>query len=203
MNRKIVGIILVCIIIIVFCFSIYYFINSASESMIISNYDKAISIGSKLLKEKFPDIISEESHFIGYKLDGIWHVQNIIINDSGVNTKDGKIFEYIENIRFIKFRDKSNEVITFGGDYSKNTNINYHNINNYDTVKVILNQILVNMFDLNVNLNLKYNMSIANDNWCISALIDIPTDENIVVCDGPYYEINIRNEDGMILYFGY
>lgn len=160
------------------------------ENLMRERYNEAMNTGGNILKEEYPELINNDSDFIGYEINGIWHVQNYIecnkYNPS-VYTSNGKRFGDIEKIRYVKFSDKNfDKILMFGEFEILDSNIDArYEIEDFDSTFHILKQIIADKYAFDIGTD--YIKSMAGETW------------QIII---PGYMINVRNKDGMILYFG-
>lgn len=189
---KILLSIIAVLIIIVFVFGIGYRIH-------YRDYFSAIKFGSEILKAEYPYTMDNDTKFVAYFHDNIWHVQNVILDDEG----DGgsiDVYEDIDAIKYVKL-DKNFEKI-FIGDYNNEFTTDNEEYKDFGFGENSVSDVAKKIARQTYFLPYKLYAHLQYDTFCWEVIVNEYETEEILG-SGYYYNairINIRSSDGMIMF---
>ncbi len=200
MNKKILIIVLIVVILAFVGYKAYY--NYYNKE-----YLWALEEGSEILKEKFPDIIDDNTQFVAYFHDDIWHIQNIYLDDMGnkIDSDDTTIYENIDKVKYVKI-DVVGENFTntdiFIGDYYTE-NVPYEVEFTGDEIFILKKAewIVRRLFNKLCRMDFFLYQSDNSDYFRVNFDKETPEGEMIYRAKYPSgIEITFRRTDGMILF---
>jgi len=183
--------------------------EESHEPVFVNNYEKALEFGRAKLIEKYPDIISEQDEVIGYKFNGVWHVQNFVKHTSDnpyeYSNDYGYVFNNLETTKYIKFMDNDFSEILMYGEFDLKEEVellDIYTVGGFLNAGEIANQIITNKY--RADYNKVYYNQMSGGMWMLYVLPDVSDiEKGQVVLHSAEGVINIRDNDGMILFFNY